>query len=79
MYHSLFLRDIRIGTGDTPHSVSVVTVGVVCTRVDVATVYVQAVRVVSTVRRTRPPVAVGSTVVEGAIVDAPGIQPYTGL
>ncbi len=60
--------------GDTPHSESVVTVVVVCTRVDVATVYVQVVCVGSTVGRTRPPVAVVSTVVEGAIVDVPGIQ-----
>ncbi len=67
-------KNLESEPGDTPHSESVVTVVVVCTRADVATVYVQVVCVVSIVRRTRPPVAVASTIVEGAIADVPGIR-----
>ena len=59
--------------GETPHSESEVTVAAACTRVDADTVYGQAVCDASSARRTRPPEAAVSTVVEGATVDVPGI------
>lgn len=76
VYPELYFVPIFLGSepGDTPHCATVAAVVVVSTWVHVAAIDVQVVRLGAIVRRTRPPVAVARSIVEGPIVHVPGIS-----